>query len=185
MRSLCAGVLVVSLKTWFLAGVSCIAAGQASAYEWWDGHHACIVENATYVSADGSKHGPWLDAPKTFFLKFTTCTDFAKAKGLPYSDDEPIDWQGDREAQFRVRSCVRNGVPNSSVVESEGIDFEFYDSTLRYQFSSISYLPLPGNDGTLILGKDGFVNYGSFGTLNSDRSEAWFTLRAHCTVLNK
>jgi hypothetical protein len=157
-------------------------ADAAHAYDWMANQHACIVENSNYITVDGSTVGNWTNAPKTFFIKIQNCAEYAKAKGLPYVYSEMGDPPLTRE-QLNVNNCVetKNG-QNLSLILVDGLMVGFPQPV--WGFTLITF-PQASAGGTMNFNDDGFVDFSTYGVLDDKDINAWFTLRAHCTVLDK
>lgn len=154
----------------------------ADAYEWMGNHHACVVENANYMSVDGADRGIWSNAPKTFFIKIQNCVEYARAKGLPYVYSEMGDPPLTLE-QMKVNNCVQaNNGQNLSLILIDGLMVGFPDPVWGM---ALLMIPQASGGRTMSFNGDGFVDFSTYGGLDTKDTNAWFTLRGHCTVLEK
>ena len=160
--------------------VGALSAIQASAYDWPDNHHACIVEHARYLVSGEDRYGPWDNAPKTFFVRIRNCVDYAKDKGVPFARldvSSPIfsieSLRVDRCAETEFRA-------GDNVIEFDGLDMQFLDPVADIPLVSF---PVANDTGTVKFRSEGQIDYGTYGALSDGETPAWFVLSARCTVL--
>ena len=168
------------LKLAAIIGVAFASAGNAAAYDWFDNQHACIVENGTYSKVGSSTLGAWTNAPKTFFVSFQSCTDFAKDAGLSYEVGDLSKSEKIRD-QIYVNACVREGVPQDNLLAVDGLEFSAARPIAKFMLNA----PISSSSGMMMFGDDGFIDFAQLGTLEADNSRAWWMLRARCTILKR
>lgn len=160
-------IKVLALTVLVLASVN---SALSEEYPWRGSHHACIVENARYIQADGERTGLWDNAPKTFFMKIIRCSNYTESMGL--------------------HPCEKRNLRNPEAPENydgitfDGLDTAFFDPEV---WSLIVGHPLMSRGGDVIRLKsdEGVLDYSKFSNLDTSYAEAWFTLRARCTVLQR
>lgn len=170
-----------------------VAAPLANAddYVWANNDHACIVENANYMHADGSGSGKWSNAPRTFFIKMTNCADFTNREGLVPG----VDPNGGGEyslSQARVNSCAEKAanatgsitIESYQVIEVDGFESGVFEPLWDLM---ITIFPLTTSIGEVFkYNRDGTLDIGTYSATDEDNSKpSWFTLRARCTVLRR
>lgn len=170
----------MSFKVLVCSSAAIAFAAEASAYEWLDNQHACIVETANFMAVDGSRSGIWNNAPKSFFVDITNCKSYAASLGLPFSEEANPNHPKYSD-QLLIQQCVQKGegVLEYYIVDAKGLDAAF-DPQIPFLILAV---PLSAMGSTLAFGKDGYIDYSEYGSLEDDGGNSWFTLRANCTVL--
>lgn len=171
-----------------LASAALLFQESASAYEWQNQKHGCIVEHAHYLTTTTSKVGTWANSPKSFFVNVTGCQEYAEAKGVPLEQDVALKLFPDSDATYEekrmVQRCAEEGtafVGLYSVLELDGIPFNYLFPISR---GDLSGRPFSNTAGMMVINEDGFIDFSSYGQM-SDGETAWFTLKARCTVLDR
>ena len=159
--------------------VICSGAPKAFAYEWLNKHHACIVETSQFVRFGDERIGDWTNAPKSLFVDFRTCKDYAADNDLPYEMSDILRNKSYERAM--INECVAaspDGRMNTVMIDDLSVGFP--------PFSSIFFplLPIASGGGTVKFQEDGYFDFVQHGELK-DETDAWFMLRAHCTVLKR
>ncbi|MCR9270096.1 MAG: hypothetical protein NXH72_08935 [Hyphomonadaceae bacterium] len=158
----------------------------AEGYLWANKDHACIVESAKYTSADGTAHGNWSNAPKTFFVKFSSCADFAQSKGLEPQLDAGISLEP-VNGQWEVNRCAEKASVNSQRYQVIEVENNVLLGRLDPQDASwLSIRPLATGAGDAIsFSENGLVDVSKYARTGVSSDANWFTLRARCTVLER
>lgn len=168
-----------SCKMLILSAVALASAAKANAYEWLNNQHACVVENANFMSANGVRSGAWGNAPKSFFVDVTECRNFALANGLPYEVDFATDDSKNGQRHL-VNLCVAD-VSGDYIVELKGIEsfFEPFHGEFFGRF------PLSYAGMTVFFHDDGYMDFSNYGKGDGEHAIAWFMFRANCTALRR
>ena len=166
-----------------ISAIVCVAmayCGQATAHDWFNNQHACVVENADFIEVGDTNLGIWKNAPRSFFLSFQSCSNFAKAEGLEYEVTDLTKASKFFE-QAQVNRCIKDGFPENNLLEVDGLGF-LHGQPLD---ESMLLNPVASPLGMMVFGDDGFVDFAQFGQVDAGGATAWWMLRANCTVIKR
>ena len=165
-----------------LAVISQSVAAQG-AYKWESNTHACIVEHSSFAPITNAGIGEWTNAPKSFFIKMNSCPEYAAKKGITLGDNPFSVAEDKMSAQLTANECPTSDYGKYfQVIELEGLGPRAsYVTTVRTEGRTV--MPLLAG-GVVQLDTGGYVDYALLSELVAG-GDAWFILRAHCTVLDK